>query len=100
MFLRVLVPVLGPMWTATLRVLIGGGALVAWFAVTRLDADVRRHWRAYLFVGVAEVALPFVLFAYAAQNLPASYLVILNAVGADVRGARGGRVDRRSTDAD
>ena len=47
-FLRVLVPVLGPMWTATLRVLIAGTALVAWFALTRIHSGVRRHWRAYL----------------------------------------------------
>ncbi|HET9046274.1 MAG TPA: DMT family transporter [Casimicrobiaceae bacterium] len=78
-FLRVIVPALGPMWTATLRVLIAGAALVAWFAVTHLDADVRRNWRAYLFVGALNSALPFVLFAFAAQHLPASYLVILNA---------------------
>ena len=78
-FLRVIVPALGPMWTAMLRVLIAGTALVAWFAVTHLDADVRRHWRAYLFVGTLNSALPFALFAFAAQHLPASYLVILNA---------------------
>ena len=78
-FMRVLVPVLGPLWTAALRVLIAGVALVAWFAATRLDADVRRHWRAYLLVGTLNSALPFALFAYAAQRLPASYLVILNA---------------------
>lgn len=78
-FVRVLVPVMGPMWTATLRVLIAGAALVAWFAVTHLDADVRRHWRAYLFIGALNSALPFALFAYAALYLPASYLVILNA---------------------
>ena len=70
-FLRVIVPALGPMWTATLRVLIAGAALVAWFAVTHLDADVRRNWRAYLFVGALNSALPFVLFAFAAQKLPA-----------------------------
>jgi drug/metabolite transporter (DMT)-like permease len=78
-FQRVLVPALGPMWTATLRVLIAGAALVAWFAVTGLNAEVRRHWRAYLFVGALNSALPFVLFAFAAQYLPASYLVIMNA---------------------
>jgi len=78
-FLRVLVPVLGPMWTTTLRVLIAGVALVAWFAVTHVDADVRRYWRAYLFIGTLNSALPFALFAYAALYLPASYLVILNA---------------------
>jgi drug/metabolite transporter (DMT)-like permease len=78
-FIRVLVPALGPLWVATLRVLIAGVALVAWFAVVGIDADVRTHWRAYLIVGVVNSALPFVLFAYAAIRLPASYLVILNA---------------------
>ena len=78
-FLRVLVPTLGPVWTAMLRTLIAGVALVLWFAVVRLDADVKRHWCAYLFVGVLNSALPFLLFAYAALHLPASYLVLLNA---------------------
>jgi drug/metabolite transporter (DMT)-like permease len=78
-FIRVLVPALGPIWVATLRVLIAGAALVAWFALIGLDADVRRHWRAYLFVGLLNSAMPFVLFAYAAIRLPASYLVVLNA---------------------
>ena len=41
---------------------------------------MRGQWRAYLFVGLLNSALPFVLFAYAAVHLPASYLVILNAV--------------------
>jgi drug/metabolite transporter (DMT)-like permease len=78
-FLRVLVPTLGPVWTSMLRTLIAGIALVAWFATVRLDADVKRHWRAYLFVGALNSALPFLLFAYAALHLPASYLVLLNA---------------------
>jgi drug/metabolite transporter (DMT)-like permease len=78
-FLRLLVPTLGPVWTSMLRTAIAGIALVLWFAVVRLDADVKRHWRAYLFVGVLNSALPFLLFAYAALHLPASYLVLLNA---------------------
>ena len=78
-FLRVLVPALGPVWVATGRVSIAGVALVGWFAIAGVEADVRRHWRAYLIVGVVNSALPFLLFAYAAIVLPASYLVILNA---------------------
>jgi len=78
-FMRVLAPTLGPVWIATSRVLIGGGALVLWFVVTGFDAGVRRHWRAYLFVGVLNSALPFLLFGYAAGHLPASYMAILNA---------------------
>jgi drug/metabolite transporter (DMT)-like permease len=78
-FMRVLAPTLGPIWIASSRVLIGGGALVLWFVVTGFDAGVRRHWRAYLFVGALNSALPFLLFGYAAGHLPASYMAILNA---------------------
>jgi drug/metabolite transporter (DMT)-like permease len=79
-FIRVLVPVLGPVWVPMLRALIAGIALTAWFAFIRLDADVARNWRAYLVVGILNSALPFLLFAFAALHLPASYLVILNAL--------------------
>jgi len=78
-FIRVIVPPLGPVWTATLRMLIAGVALCAFFALVGFHADARRHWRAYLFVGLVNSAAPFLLFAWAAQTLPASYLVVLNA---------------------
>jgi drug/metabolite transporter (DMT)-like permease len=79
-FMRVVAPPLGPAWTAGLRVLIGGAALVAWLALSSRDASLREHWRAYLVIGAVNSALPFFLFAYAALSLPASYLVILNAM--------------------
>jgi drug/metabolite transporter (DMT)-like permease len=75
----VLAPVLGPVWVATSRLLVGGAALALMFIVVRRHLDVVRHFRAYLFVGVLNSSLPFLLFAYAALVLPASYLVILNA---------------------
>jgi drug/metabolite transporter (DMT)-like permease len=78
-FIRVVVAPLGPVWTATLRMLIAGVALCAFFALVRFRADVRTHWRAYLFVGLVNSAAPFLLFAWAAKTLPASYLVVLNA---------------------
>lgn len=78
-FIRVLAPVVGPVWVATARLLLGGGALVLAFIAMRRHMDVRQHWRAYLFIGVVNSSLPFLLFAYAALTLPASYLVILNA---------------------
>lgn len=79
-FMRVVAPPLGPVWTAALRVLIGGAALVTWLALSGRDAKLREHWRAYLAIGVVNSALPFFLFAYAALTLPASYMVILNAM--------------------
>jgi len=78
-FLRVVVPAIGPLWMATVRLLVGGVALCAWLALMRMPLDLRTQWRAYLVVGIVNSALPFVLFGYAALHLPASYLVILNA---------------------
>jgi drug/metabolite transporter (DMT)-like permease len=77
-FLRVLVPSLGPVWTASLRLVLAGAVLVAWLAITRKEAALARHWRAYLLVGVVNSALPFVLYGFAARELPASYMAILN----------------------
>jgi drug/metabolite transporter (DMT)-like permease len=79
-FIRVLAPLIGPLWVATGRLLIAGAALSAWLSLAGVPAALRTNWRAYLFLGVVNCALPFVLFAYAALHLPASYLVILNAV--------------------
>ena len=77
-FMRALAPVLGPVLTATSRVVIAGAALVAWFRVSGFDAQLRQHWRTYLVVGVVNSALPFLLFSFAAVYLPASYSAILN----------------------
>ncbi len=79
-FIRVLAPVLGPVITAALRVLIAGGALVAWSRLTGFDAQLARHWRAYAIIGIVNSSLPFVLYAFAALYLPASYSVIFNSV--------------------
>ncbi len=79
-FLRVLAPVLGPVITAAVRVLIAGGALLAWAQLTGFDAALKRHWRAYVVIGVVNSSLPFVLYAFAALYIPASYSVILNSV--------------------
>jgi len=78
-FMRTLAPVLGPVLTADSRVMIAGIALVAWFRITGFDAGLRRHWRHFLVIGVLNSALPFLLFAFAAVHLPASYSAILNA---------------------
>lgn len=78
-FIRVLAPVLGPVLTALSRVLIAGIALVAYLRATGIDGELARFWRQYLVIGVANSALPFLMFAFAALWLPASYLAILNA---------------------
>jgi drug/metabolite transporter (DMT)-like permease len=79
-FIRVLAPVLGPVLTVMSRVLIGGAVLIAYCRVIGFDAELSRHWRQYVVIGIANSTLPFMLYAYAALYLPASYSVILNAM--------------------
>jgi drug/metabolite transporter (DMT)-like permease len=78
-FMRVAAPVFGPAWTAELRVLLGGLALLAWLRFVGYDAGLRRHTRAYLTIGAFGIALPFALYSFAAMHAPASLLSILNA---------------------
>ena len=67
-FLRTLAPVLGPVVTATSRVVIAGVALVGYFRIVGFDADLRRYWREFAIVGLVNSALPFLLFAFAAVH--------------------------------
>ncbi len=78
-FMRVAAPALGAIWTAELRVLLGGLAVLAWFRYTGFDPELRRHARFYALIGTVNIALPFCLYGYAATHAPASLLAILNA---------------------
>ena len=77
-FIRVVAPVLGPVLTVVSRVLIGGAVLVLYCYFTGVPAGLVRHWRQYAVIGVVNSTLPFMLFAFAALHIPASYSVILN----------------------
>jgi drug/metabolite transporter (DMT)-like permease len=78
-FIRIAVPALGPVALMELRVLFAAVFLagVAYFARSLLALGT--HWKHYLILGFFNSALPFLLFGYAALNLPASLLAILNA---------------------
>jgi drug/metabolite transporter (DMT)-like permease len=77
-FMRVLAPVLGPVVTADLRVLIAGIALSIYFWAVRFDSEFRRYWKQYLIIGGVNSAIPFFMFSFAALHIPASLSVILN----------------------
>ncbi|MCX6826623.1 MAG: DMT family transporter [candidate division Zixibacteria bacterium] len=79
-FMRILAPVLGPVVTADLRVLIAGIALILYFHVIRFDPQWRRWWKQYLLIGAINSALPFCLFSFAAIHIPASLSAILNSM--------------------
>lgn len=78
LFMRILAPVLGALWTAEIRVAIASVAMLLFMMVTRQPMDFRRQWRQYLVLGALNAALPFMLFGYAALTLPAGYSAIVN----------------------
>ncbi len=78
-FMRVAVSALGPLWLVESRVAL---AFLALYALARIRGDVpgfRARWRDYAVVGIVNTALPFALFSWASQHVPASVAAILNA---------------------
>ena len=69
LFLRLTVPAFGTVWTVEVRVILAAVSLTlfAWWSGEALQW--RLHWRQYLIIGLCNSALPFLLFAYAAQSL-------------------------------
>jgi drug/metabolite transporter (DMT)-like permease len=79
LFTRIVAPVLGPVLTADLRMLVAGLALVAYFRLVGFDPDWRRWGRKYALVGLLNSGLPFLLYAYSALYLSAGLMAVLNA---------------------
>jgi drug/metabolite transporter (DMT)-like permease len=79
-FMRFLAPLIGPVATADLRMLIAGIVLVAWFALTGFKAEWRKNGKRFLVIGLLNSAVPFLLYSVAALTLPASMESILNSL--------------------
>lgn len=77
-FTRQLAPVFGPIGTADLRILIAGAALLVYIMAVKGQVGWKENWLLYTIIGIVNSGLPFLLVSFAALNLPASYLVILN----------------------
>ena len=77
LFIRIASPVLGPNVMAALRI---GLATLTLIGIMRLAGESWpwRHWRELLGLGTLTVALPFLLYAWAALHLPAGYSSLLN----------------------
>ncbi len=79
LFMRISVPTLGPAALIEARVALAALFLAAVAIARRRPLALCRHWRHFLILGALNTALPFLLFAFAAQTLSASLLSILNA---------------------
>ncbi len=79
LFMRVLAPVVGVLWSAEARVGLAGIALLTLMYVTNRAMNFRTNWKSFLILGTINSALPFALYSYAALSIPAGYSAIVNA---------------------
>ena len=79
LFMRVLAPVVGVLWSAEVRVGLAGIALLAMMFVTGRAMNFRENWKSFLILGTINSALPFALYSYAALSISAGYSAIVNA---------------------
>ncbi len=79
MFIRIAAPAFGSMPMAFVRVLIGAIALGILGLALRKPRLTGKQLQWSLAIGLLSPAIPFALFAYALQTLPAGYGSVLNA---------------------
>ncbi|SOY70072.1 DMT family transporter [Cupriavidus taiwanensis] len=80
LFIRIGAPVLGPVPTAFVRVLIGALTLAACLPLLGLRWNMQGKWPAVLALGVVNSGIPFAMYAVAALWLPAGYSAVFNAM--------------------
>ncbi|MEI2414562.1 DMT family transporter [Orrella sp. JC864] len=80
LFMRQLVPVIGIVPNAFLRVLISAAGLAAIVALLGKRWEFRGKLRAIMLIGMVNSGLPVLLFSIAAWYLPAGYSAIFNAM--------------------
>lgn len=79
LFMRQLVPAIGVMPTAFLRVLLSAVGLLAILAALRVPYAFRGKLKAMLLIGTISSGIPVLMFSLAARYLPAGYSAIFNA---------------------
>jgi drug/metabolite transporter (DMT)-like permease len=79
MLLRVAVPEFGAWWLAELRGLVAALVMAVVMLLARQAYALGQHARHFFWLGLFNLALPYVCFSFGAQFLPAAYLALLNA---------------------
>ncbi|MDX5407252.1 MAG: DMT family transporter [Chromatiaceae bacterium] len=79
LFMRLGVPELGPAWLMFGRVFMAAVFLALVALALKQRLPLKQYAGHYLLLSFFNTALPFLLFAYAAQSLTASLLAVLNA---------------------
>lgn len=79
LFMRLGAADFGPVALSAVRVVLAALALAPLLSLHHLWPALRQHWRAIAFVGVANSALPFLAYSYAALSITAGLSAVFNA---------------------
>jgi drug/metabolite transporter (DMT)-like permease len=79
LFMHVAAVELGAWTTAAIRVAIASVFLLPILLAKGHGAQLRRHWKPVLFVGVLNSGIPFALYAFAVMHITTGFSSILNA---------------------
>jgi len=77
-FMRVLSPIYGPVYTSSLRLLSASFFLYSYYLIKHIKVEWKSNIKWFLIIGLLNSAIPFTLYAFAALYLPANLSVILN----------------------
>lgn len=80
LFMRMAADPFGAVAMGGMRAIVAGLCFVPMMASHTLLAEWRAHWRPIAITGIANSALPFLLFAWAARHLPAGLSSIFDAI--------------------
>ena len=80
LFTRMAVGEFGPFALMELRVGLAALCLIPFVVMSGKLPQLLKHWRALLITGTLNAAIPFTLYAFAAQSLGAGFLSVSNAV--------------------
>ena len=78
LFMRISVPEFGPMAMVEIRVAVAAAVLVPLLLRQHRAGVLTANWRGLAFVGIANSAIPFTLFAYAMLTVTSGFGAILN----------------------
>lgn len=79
LFQRIAAPVFGPIFLVEMRLLCALLFLLPFFLYMGKLSAARQHWKLIAFISLANMAIPFCLFSYAALHISAGFASILNA---------------------
>ena len=79
LFLRIAAPAMGPFFLVEMRVLSGLVVMLPMCFLLGKWPEFRKNWKPIFIIGLINMAVPFCFFSYAAINISAGLLSILNA---------------------